>query len=169
VLPGLTFGLLYLWPFLEAKVSRDRGPHHLLDRPRQRPLRTALGIATLTFYGVLMIAGSQDLIAERLGAPITSVTTALRVLLFLLPVLTGLVAWRLCHDLQRADCVDDTKKRIRAVHFGDEVKTPPLAEDGPPLCARPRRHGVVNALAAGAVIAAGVAELRNRLRRKNRV
>jgi ubiquinol-cytochrome c reductase cytochrome b subunit len=169
VLPGLTFGLLYLWPFLEAKVSRDRGPHHLLDRPRQRPLRTALGIATLTFYGVLMIAGSQDLIAERLGAPITSVTTALRVLLFLLPVLTGLVAWRLCHDLQRADRVDDTKKRIRAVHFGDEVKTPPLAEDSPPLCARPRRHSVVNALAAGAVIAAGVAELRNRLRRKNRV
>ena len=36
LLPGLTFGLLYAWPFLEARVTGDHAEHHLLDRPRRR-------------------------------------------------------------------------------------------------------------------------------------
>ena len=34
VLPGLTFALLYAWPFLEARRTHDHDEHHLLDRPR---------------------------------------------------------------------------------------------------------------------------------------
>ena len=47
LLGGLTFGLLYAWPFLEARVTGDYAEHHILDRPRQRPVRTALGTATI--------------------------------------------------------------------------------------------------------------------------
>ena len=54
LLAGLTFSLLFLWPFLEARVTGDHAEHHLLDRPRQRPVRTALGAATIAFYVVLL-------------------------------------------------------------------------------------------------------------------
>ena len=66
VLPGITFGLLYLWPFIEARVTHDRDSHHLLDRPRDRPVRTAIGTGVLAFYIVLFVAGSQDIIAQKL-------------------------------------------------------------------------------------------------------
>ena len=37
LLAGLTFALLYAWPFLEARVTGDHDEHHLLDRPRAAP------------------------------------------------------------------------------------------------------------------------------------
>ena len=56
VLPGVTFALLYAWPFIEARVTGDRLEHHLLDSPRERPVRTAIGVGVLTFYIVLVVA-----------------------------------------------------------------------------------------------------------------
>ena len=47
LLPGITFGLLYLWPFLEARFTGDHLEHHLLDSPRDRPVRTAIGVGVL--------------------------------------------------------------------------------------------------------------------------
>lgn len=89
LLPGITFTLLYLWPFLEAFFTSDYGPHHLLDRPRDRPVRTALGTATLSFYLVLFIAASNDLLAKWMRIPVESVTAAYRVLLLVLPLFVG--------------------------------------------------------------------------------
>src|SRR5262249_29921489 len=63
LLPGLTFMLLYAWPWIEARVTHDHAEHHLLDRPRDRPVRTAIGVGVLAFYVVLLIAGGQDLLA----------------------------------------------------------------------------------------------------------
>ena len=102
LLPGITFGLLYLWPFMEARFTGDRAEHHLLDRPRDRPLRTAIGVGVLTFYIVLTIAGAQDIIAQKLGVSIPPVTWTLRVLVLVLPVLLGLLARRICRRLQRS-------------------------------------------------------------------
>src|SRR3954449_3947588 len=53
VLPGLTFTVLLLLPFLEAWVTGDRREHHLLQRPRNNPTRTGLMVALMTFYAVL--------------------------------------------------------------------------------------------------------------------
>ncbi len=39
--PGITFMLLYVWPWIEARFTKDHEEHHLLDRPRDRPVRTA--------------------------------------------------------------------------------------------------------------------------------
>jgi ubiquinol-cytochrome c reductase cytochrome b subunit len=103
VLPTLTFGLLYLWPFIEAAITKDRTEHHLLDRPRQRPVRTPFGVAVLTFYIVLFFAGSQDVIAQKLHVSIPPVTFTFRVLVFVLPVFTALVTRKLCRDLAAAD------------------------------------------------------------------
>jgi ubiquinol-cytochrome c reductase cytochrome b subunit len=102
VLPGVTFGLLYLWPFLEERFTRDHAEHNLLDRPRFRPVRTAIGVGVLTFYGVLVVAGAQDVVAQKLGVSIPPVTWALRGLLLGLPAVTAFFAWKLSHDLAAA-------------------------------------------------------------------
>ncbi len=103
VLPGLTFALLYAWPFLERWLTGDREERHVLDRPRHRPVRTACGVATLTFYGVLLLAGGQDIVAQRLGVSVISVLRTFQVLVVVLPVLTALFAWKLCADLSAAE------------------------------------------------------------------
>ena len=58
-LPGITFMLLYLWPFLERRVTHDDAEHNLLDRPSDRPMRTALGVGVLTFYAVLLLGARR--------------------------------------------------------------------------------------------------------------
>jgi len=113
VLPTVTFGLLYLWPFLERRVSGDRAVHHLLDRPREHAVRTALGVGTLAFYVVLFVAGSQDIGAQKFATDIPTVTKVLQVLLFVLPVLAALLTVKLCHDLTGADELEGAKERIR--------------------------------------------------------
>ena len=102
LLPGITFGLLFMWPFIEARITGDRGEHHLLDRPRDRPVRTAVGAGVLTFYVVLTVAGGQDILAQKLGVSIPPVTWTLRVLVLTLPLAVALLAHRLCRDLQAA-------------------------------------------------------------------
>ncbi len=99
LLSGLTFLLLYAWPFLEARFTGDREPHHLLDRPRDRPVRTALGAATLTFYVVIHFAASNDLLAKWLVVPVETVTWWFRVLALALPPVIGYVIYRLMRAL----------------------------------------------------------------------
>jgi ubiquinol-cytochrome c reductase cytochrome b subunit len=100
LLPTVTFGLLYAWPFLEARFTGDRTEHHLLDRPRDRPVRTAIGMAGLTFYAVLLLAGSNDIVARFLGVSVTGVTAVLRVAVLVLPLVTALIAHRVMRALR---------------------------------------------------------------------
>lgn len=115
LLPGVTFGLLYAWPFLEARFTRDREPHELLDRPRDRPLRSALGIAALTFYGVLFLAASNDIIAAQFDFSVVVVTNAFRVALFVLPVAAGWFTRRLLIAVTRTDARSVFHVPLRAV------------------------------------------------------
>jgi ubiquinol-cytochrome c reductase cytochrome b subunit len=105
LLPGITFVLLYAWPFLEARFARDHEVHHLLDRARDHPLRTALGAAALSFYTVLFFAASNDLMAKWLSFPVGTITWVFRVLLLVLPAVVGYVTHRLMTALaqSRAD------------------------------------------------------------------
>jgi ubiquinol-cytochrome c reductase cytochrome b subunit len=123
VVPGITFALLCAWPFLEARMTRDHAEHHILDRPRERPMRTAIGVGVLTFYGVLLLAGGQDVIADKLGLPIEGVTTTFRVLVFVLPIVTAALTWKLCRDLQRA----------RSARMFEEESPPPVGPAQLPL------------------------------------
>jgi quinol---cytochrome-c reductase cytochrome b subunit len=102
-LGGLTFLLLYAWPFIEAKATRDHDEHHILDRPRQRPLRTALGAATLSFYLVLFFAGAADVVSAKFQLSVNRVLITLRVLLILVPIISGVTTYRLCKELSARD------------------------------------------------------------------
>jgi len=102
LVPGVTFMLLYAWPFLEARVTHDNLPHHLLDRPRDRPVRTALGAATLTFYIVMFFAASNDLIAKWFAVPVDTVTMAFFVTLFAAPIVVAAVTYVLMRALRNS-------------------------------------------------------------------
>jgi ubiquinol-cytochrome c reductase cytochrome b subunit len=101
LLPGLTFGGLYAWPFLEAHFTKDREPHNLLNRPRDVPLRTAIGAAALAFYIILFLAGANDILAVQFHVAPESITNAFRLLLFALPAVVFVVTRRICRDLKR--------------------------------------------------------------------
>jgi ubiquinol-cytochrome c reductase cytochrome b subunit len=100
IVPGITFGALYLWPFLEARFTGDHGPHHLLDRPRDHPVRTATGVGALSFFVLLQLAASNDLLAHWTGASVASITWTFRILVPLLPPVIGYVTYRLMTALQ---------------------------------------------------------------------
>ncbi len=117
LLPGVTFALLYLWPFLEARITKDHAEHHLLDRPRDRPLRTALGVATLVFYTVLFFAGGTDVLATTFGISINVLFPMFQVLLFVLPAAGAYLTYRLCKELAQRDQPGGT-------HHAGEVKEP---------------------------------------------
>ncbi|NNM45262.1 cytochrome bc1 complex cytochrome b subunit [Knoellia koreensis] len=97
------YTLMALYPFLEAWVTGDKREHHLLDRPRNRPTRTALGVAALTMYGVLMFAAGNDLMAIKLHLSINDITHILRAAFFIAPVIAFWVTKRICLSLQRKD------------------------------------------------------------------
>jgi ubiquinol-cytochrome c reductase cytochrome b subunit len=103
LLPGITFGLLYGWPWLEAWRTKDHREHHVLDRPRDKPVRTALGVATLTFYTILGLVAADDVLAVALGLSVNAILNAFRAMLLVLPPIAGFVAFRLCKELQKRD------------------------------------------------------------------
>ena len=53
VLPGILTMLPMLYPFIEARLTKDNEAHNLLQRPRDVPARTALGAMAIAFYVVL--------------------------------------------------------------------------------------------------------------------
>ena len=94
VLPGLLFTIVALWPFIEAWLSKDRADHHLLDDPWDHPVRFATGLAILTIFGVLTLAGGNDVLAFYFGTDVHTLTILFRWLSLILPVVVWLVAWR---------------------------------------------------------------------------
>ncbi|MDO5535822.1 MAG: ubiquinol-cytochrome c reductase cytochrome b subunit, partial [Propionibacteriaceae bacterium] len=103
VLMGVFYTGLALWPFIEAWLTGDKRPHHILDRPRNAPTRTALGVAGMTFYGLMWVGGGNDIIATQFNVSLNAVTWFLRIAVFVGPVIAFIVTKRLCLSLQRAD------------------------------------------------------------------
>ncbi len=91
------------WPFLEQWITGDKGEHHLNDRPRNAPTRTALGLAVITFYGILWAEGANDVIADHLNISLFLTTEIARYAIFIGPVVAYWVTKRICLGLQRKD------------------------------------------------------------------
>jgi ubiquinol-cytochrome c reductase cytochrome b subunit len=108
VMVPLVVSLLFLaavavYPFIENWVTGDKREHHVLDRPRNAPTRTAIGAAGVTFYGVLWAGASTDLIAIFFQMSLNHVLTAMQFLLIIGPILAYWIAKRTCIALQRKD------------------------------------------------------------------
>jgi ubiquinol-cytochrome c reductase cytochrome b subunit len=103
ILPGIMFTLLGLYPWIERWATGDRAEHHLLDRPRNAPVRTALGVMAIAFYGILWIESGNDIIATSFDLSFNFITWASRVALLVVPAIAFVVTKRICLSLQRRD------------------------------------------------------------------
>jgi ubiquinol-cytochrome c reductase cytochrome b subunit len=103
VIPGILFTGLALYPFLEAWATGDKREHNLLERPRNAPVRTGIGVAAIVFYGILWIGGGNDVIATTFNLSFNVLSWSLRIGLIVLPPLAFLITKRICLGLQRKD------------------------------------------------------------------
>jgi ubiquinol-cytochrome c reductase cytochrome b subunit len=100
--PAVAFGILTLWPWIERRLGGDHARHDLLDRPRDAPLRSAVGAAGLTMFLVAFLAAGNDILAVLLHLPLEAVTRLLQWLFVLGPVVAGLVTSSVCRSLRRS-------------------------------------------------------------------
>jgi ubiquinol-cytochrome c reductase cytochrome b subunit len=100
---GLMFIVIAIYPFLEGWITGDKREHHILDRPRNAPVRTGLGVAWITEYLILLVGGGNDLFATHLHLSINAITWTCRILFFVGPVIAFMVTKRWCMGLQRRD------------------------------------------------------------------
>ncbi len=103
VAPGIIFGAVLMYPFIEAWITGDKREHHLLDRPRNAPTRTAFLTAMITLYGLLWAAGGNDILAIVFDLNLNYITWFMRIAIFVGPVIAFLIARRWCISLQRHD------------------------------------------------------------------
>jgi ubiquinol-cytochrome c reductase cytochrome b subunit len=100
---GIIFTGAALWPFIEQWATGDRSEHHVNDRPRNAPTRTAIGMAAIAFWAVLWLEGANDVIADQLQIPLFTLTWIARFSIFLAPAIAYWVTKRICLGLQRKD------------------------------------------------------------------
>ena len=103
VVPGVLFTGLAIYPWLERWATGDHRIHNLLDRPRDVPTRTGIGVAGVIFYGMLWLAGGNDIIAKTFDIPLYGTTWFFRIAVILGPIIGFGIARRMALGLQRRD------------------------------------------------------------------
>ncbi|MBO0890744.1 MAG: cytochrome bc complex cytochrome b subunit [Acidothermales bacterium] len=103
IVPGLLFTFMALYPFFEKWATGDNSEHHVLNRPRNVPTRTGIGVAWLAAYMILLIAGGNDIIAKTFSLSFNTITWIFRFAIFLGPVIAFVVTKRICIGLQRKE------------------------------------------------------------------
>ena len=133
VFPGLIFTICLLWPALERRVTGDVAMHNLLDRPRDRPKRTAAGVAMFALLFTLFGASSTDVLANFFHVSLNQVLWFFRIATIVVPIIAGLVAYQLCREMQGVHGIGKRKRAVvvrrSAVGEYTTVPTPPRPDD----------------------------------------
>ncbi|MFE6225610.1 MULTISPECIES: cytochrome bc complex cytochrome b subunit [unclassified Streptomyces] len=103
VLFPLVLGAIAVYPFIESWITGDKREHHIAQRPRNAPTRTAFGVAWITAYMIMLVGGGNDLWATHFHLSINSITWFVRIFFFAGPVIAFIVTKRICLGLQRRD------------------------------------------------------------------
>lgn len=103
LLCGVLVALLVGYPFIEKKITGDDAHHNLLQRPRDVPVRTSLGVMAIVFYLLLTLSGGNDLFAYHFEVSLNAMTWVGRIGLIVLPPLAYFITYRICLGLQRSD------------------------------------------------------------------
>jgi ubiquinol-cytochrome c reductase cytochrome b subunit len=91
------------YPFIERRWKHDYARHNLLQRPRDAPQRTGVGVMSFTFFLIATISGGNDVIADKFHISLNAMTWAGRIGLLLGPPLAYWLTVRLCLGLQQHD------------------------------------------------------------------
>ncbi|WP_067699217.1 cytochrome bc1 complex cytochrome b subunit [Nocardia jejuensis] len=100
---GLVFTVLVIYPWIEKRLTGDTARHNILQRPRDVPVRTAIGAMSIAFYLVLTLACVNDILALKFNISLNATTWIFRIGLLVLPPLAYFAAYRFCLGLQRSD------------------------------------------------------------------
>ena len=100
VMPGILFGGLFAWPFIEARISGDRREHNIDDMPYDTPWRLGAGVAVISFATLLGLAASDDIQAKVLHVTVERLLPVYRVAVLILPLVFGIIAARIGFELQ---------------------------------------------------------------------
>jgi ubiquinol-cytochrome c reductase cytochrome b subunit len=112
--PLLVFGFLYLWPWLERKLTGDTAYHNLLERPRDNPMRTSIGVGVLVWVFLVFVAGSSDRVYVLLNITYTSQIWVYRVLVFVAPLVAAAITYRVCKELRSSERVEEERHTAEA-------------------------------------------------------
>jgi ubiquinol-cytochrome c reductase cytochrome b subunit len=100
IFPGVIFNICLAWPAIERRFTGDYVLHNLLDRPRDRPKRTAAGAAMIGLLFTVFGASSTDVLANFFHVSLNEVLWFFRVGVIVVPIVVGVVTWRICVELQ---------------------------------------------------------------------
>ncbi|MGH8890802.1 MAG: cytochrome bc1 complex cytochrome b subunit [Acidothermaceae bacterium] len=103
LLPGLLFTVIAVYPFVEAWATKDHAEHHVCDRPRNKPGRTAFGAMMIAYFAILLLAGGNDLIADHFHVSLYATTWFFRITFLVVPPFVFWLTRRACLGLQRKD------------------------------------------------------------------
>jgi ubiquinol-cytochrome c reductase cytochrome b subunit len=101
--PMLVFATMFAWPWLERRITRDHRRHDLLDRPRDRPIRTAVGAAFLSWVVIVFAVGSTDRLFVRLQISYSAQIQFWRIGVWVLPILIFFITRSACRSLRGSD------------------------------------------------------------------
>jgi ubiquinol-cytochrome c reductase cytochrome b subunit len=131
----VTFLLLYAWPWLERWRTGDKASHQILERPRDRPGRVAVGAYALTFFAVLLVAAADDIIARLSGIPVLGILRTLQILVLVLPFAVAAAAFLVARSLRAGTATtvgDLTREDLHAGMTG--------LEESPGETSQPAEH-----------------------------
>ncbi|MFZ5846389.1 MAG: cytochrome b [Actinomycetota bacterium] len=120
IVPVVLLTVVILYPFIEQWITGDKREHHLLQRPRNAPNRTAFMVALMTFYGLLWAAGGNDIIAVIFNLNLNQITYFMRGAVILGPILAFIIARRWAISLQR----HDQEKLLHGYETGVIMRSP---------------------------------------------
>lgn len=103
VLPGAAFVVIYAWPWIERVATGDRAEHHVLMPTRETPGRVAIGAGALTFFGLLLLAGANDLAARLWRVPVLTIVWAMRIATVVMPFVVALTVLFVTRRLRRSE------------------------------------------------------------------
>ena len=126
IFPGIIFNICYVWPLIERRYTKDNLMHNLLDRPRDRPKRTAAGAAMLGLLCMLFIASATDVLANFMHISLNTILIAMRILVVVTPFVCYFVAWKICLEMQAFEIAGRRKVAnvVTLTAQGEYVATP---------------------------------------------
>jgi ubiquinol-cytochrome c reductase cytochrome b subunit len=122
--PLVVFGILFLWPWAERRATGDRGWHNLLERPRDNPWRTAIGVAVVVWVLLVFMAGALDRSYVFFGITYSSQIWAFRVAVWVVPLVALYVTKRVCEELLAGERVERVRQQAERESQQDAVALP---------------------------------------------
>ncbi len=116
--PLVVLGVLGAFPWLERRLTGDRGVHNLADRPRDAPNRTAFGVAFLTWVFLVFVFGAADRIFVLVGLSYNTQLTVFRIGIWVVPALLFVLTRRVCRERVAAERIDAEQEQ--AEHEAEE-------------------------------------------------